>query len=162
MSNELAGYVFLMDCKDFNEAQVVRSFLLAQGLHPRIRDEQTRAVAPHFENLLGRLTLEIPGYEFFEASRLLEEHEKPTVVTVTETWETDTKALAKKCLWNSILGLIIVPVICNFYSMSLGYRVLKAEKPLTSQSRRRLFWAVVFNSLSFIVWFTILPKFLRS
>lgn len=156
-----AGYVFLMDCADFAEAQVIRSFLMSHGLHPRVKDEQTRGVAPHFEQLLGKLTLEIPEYEYMQASQLLESREKPQVVIITESGY-DTEALAKKALWNAIIGCILVPVICNFYSMVLGYRVLKNEIPLKPTSRRRLIWAILFNSLAFYVWLVLGPKFFKT
>lgn len=149
-----------MVCSEFSEAQVVKSFLMAQGFHPRVRDEQTRSVAPHFGQLLGKLTLEIPEAEYMAASQALENREQQSVRIVTEIVN-DTEGLAKKALWNAILGCTLVPVICNLYSMILGYRVLKAEIPLGKVSRKRLLWAIVFNSLSFYGWLVFGAKWLR-
>lgn len=150
-----------MDCADFSEAQVVKSYLNSQGFHPRVRDEQTRGVAPHFGQLLGKLTLEIPENEYIEASLLMEQQEKPRIQIVTESG-IDTQGLAKKALWNAIIGCTLVPLICNFYSMMLGYRVLRNEVPLSKKSRKYLLLAIVFNSISFFVWLTFGPKFLRT
>ncbi|MFV8258903.1 hypothetical protein ACNQKP_13935 [Bdellovibrio bacteriovorus] len=160
MNQQNTNYVFLMDCADFSEAQVVKSYLTSQGFHPRVRDEQTRGVAPHFGQLLGKLTLEIPEHEYMEASLLMESQEKPRVQIITESGY-DTQALAKKALWNAIIGCTMVPLICNFYSMMLGYRVLRHEVPLSKTSRNRLFLAIVFNSIGFFVWLTVGPKILK-
>ncbi|WP_347357883.1 hypothetical protein [Bdellovibrio sp.] len=157
MSNQ-KNYVFLMDCADFSEAQVIRSFLMAQGLHPRVKDEQTRGVAPHFGQLLGKLTLEIPEHEYMEASQLLESREQPRIQIVTVQQDVDTEALAKKALWNAILGCVFVPLLCNFYSMALGYRVLRQERPLGRVSRNRLLLAILFNSIAFYGWLYFGPK----
>lgn len=157
MSNQ-KNYVFLMDCAGFSEAQVIRSFLMAQGLHPRVKDEQTRGVAPHFGQLLGKLTLEIPEHEYMEASQLLESREQPRIQIVTVQQDVDTEALAKKALWNAILGCVFVPLLCNFYSMALGYRVLRQERPLGRVSRNRLLLAILFNSIAFYGWLYFGPK----
>ncbi|MEK2646189.1 hypothetical protein [Bdellovibrio sp. BCCA] len=162
MTQEQSGYVFLMVCADIGEAQVVKSFLESQGLHPRVRDEQTRSVAPHLGQLLGRLTLEIPEHEFMEASHALESREQDRPLKIVEEYDENTQDLAKKALWNAILGCLLIPVICNFYSMSLGYRVLRTEVPLSDKSRKRLMWAVVFNSLAFYFWLTMGPKLLKT
>jgi len=163
MTTSNTGFVFLMDCADIGEAQVIKSFLESQGFHPRIRDEQTRNVAPHFGQLLGKLTLEIPEHEFVDASLTLEKRERPTLQIVTEEEPVEaTQKLAKKALWNAILGCVFIPLICNFYSMVLGYRVLRTEVPLTKVSRRRLMWAILFNSIAFYVWLTLGPKFFFS
>ncbi len=66
-------FVFLMDCADINEVQVVKSYLTALGFHPRIKDEYTRTVAPHYTNLLGNLSIEVPENEFIQASKIIEE-----------------------------------------------------------------------------------------
>lgn len=142
-----------MDCADFSEAQVVKSFLESQGFHPRVRDEQTRGVAPHLGQLLGKLTLEIPEHEYMEASQALEKNERPRLQVVHEKVPLDeTQSLAKKALWNAIIGCLVLPVLCNLYSMSLGYRVLRTEVPLSRVSRNRLLWAILFNSLAFYIW----------
>ncbi|KYG61801.1 hypothetical protein AZI85_06150 [Bdellovibrio bacteriovorus] len=159
MNNSTSNFVFLMDCADFSEAQVVKSFLESQGFHPRVRDEQTRSVAPHLGQLLGKLTLEIPEHEYMEASLELERREPPRIQIVHENDLETTQAMAKKALWNAILGCIFIPLLCNFYSMVLGYRVLRQEVPLTKTSRNRLLWAIVFNSFAFYVWLTIGPKY---
>ncbi|MBV2169450.1 MAG: hypothetical protein KUL82_12160 [Bdellovibrio sp.] len=163
MNNQKSGYVFLMDCADFAEAQVVKSFLESQGLHPKVRDEQTRGVAPHFGQLLGRLTLEIPEIEYMEASKALESRERPRLAIAPEFSYEHTQSLAKKSLWNAIIGCVFLPLICNFYSMILGYRVLQQEVPLGKISRNRLLWAIFFNSLAFYVWLTLGPRiFLKN
>lgn len=162
MSKAHGNYVFLMVCNDFTEARVIKSYLESLGLNPRIKDENTRGIAPHFENLLGKLTVEIPEYQFIEASLALEKKERPTLkISNDETRLQETQSLAKKCLLNAILGCIFVPVLCNFISMSMGYRVLKAEKPLTPLSRNRLLWAIFFNSIAFYVWLTYGPRLLK-
>ncbi|WII72258.1 hypothetical protein QJS83_00055 [Bdellovibrio sp. 22V] len=159
MNENKSGYVFLMDCADFGEAQVIKSYLESHGLHPRVRDEQTRGVAPHFGQLLGKLTLEIPEYEYMEASQALENKETPRLQIVSEEPLEATQALAKKALLNAILGCVFIPVLCNLYSMAQGYRVLKTEQPLSRVSRNRLLWAILFNSIAFFVWLTIGPKY---
>lgn len=162
MSKAHSNYVFLMVCNDFTEARVIKSYLESLGLNPRIKDENTRGIAPHFEHLLGKLIVEIPEYQFVEASLALEAKERPTLkISNDETNLQETQSLAKKCLLNAILGCIFVPVICNFISMSMGYRVLKNEKPLTPISRNRLLWAILFNSIAFFVWLTYGPQLLR-
>ncbi|WP_374074401.1 hypothetical protein [Bdellovibrio bacteriovorus] len=162
MNRENSGFVFLMDCADIGEAQVIKSFLESQGFHPRVRDEQTRSVAPHLGNLLGKLTLEIPEHEYMDASQTLESRERPRLQVAAETSSEDTQALAKKALWNAILGCVFIPLICNFYSMVLGYRVLRTEVPLSAKSRNRLLWAIFFNSIAFYIWLTIGPKFFTN
>lgn len=152
-----SAYVFLTTCAGFADAQVIKSFLVSRGLHPRVRDEQTRSVAPYLEQTLGSLTIEIPEHEFVTASLALEESEKPRLVEESPEVVTalqKSQALAKKALWNSILGCIILPVVCNFYSMILGFRVLASEMPLSSLSRRRLLLSFVFNSFGFYFWLT--------
>lgn len=152
-----------MDCADIGEAQVVKSFLEAQGFHPRVRDEQTRSVAPHFGQLLGKLTLEIPEVEYMEASLAMEKQEPRRVQAVSSVSAVSeieqTQKMAKLAMWNAILGCLLIPIICNFYSMRLGYRVLKTEVPLSRVSRNRLLWAILFNSIAFYVWLAIGPKF---
>lgn len=147
-----SDYVFLTDCVDISEAEVIKSFLISQGFNPRIRDEQMRGVAPHLGQVLGKLVLEIPEKEFVAASLILEKHQTPPASLVEEKAPVDTQAIAKKSLFNAILGCILVPVICNFYSMILGYRVLRMEVPLSKISRNRLMLAIVFNSVAFYTW----------
>ncbi|UOF01408.1 hypothetical protein [Bdellovibrio reynosensis] len=156
-SNE---YVFLMDCADFAEAQVIKSFLLSHGLHPRVRDEQTRGVAPHLGQVLGKLTLEIPEHEYMDASLALESKERPSLKLVSTTPLEETQAIAKRSLLNAVLGCVLVPILCNLMSMSMGYRVLKQEVPLSKYSRNKLLLAIVFNSVAFFFWLTIGPKFI--
>lgn len=163
MTENKTDYVFLMDCADFAEAQVIRSFLMSQGLNPRVRDEQTRGVAPHFGQLLGKLVLEIPEHEYVQASLLLESREEPKQAEKPESAvNADTEALAKKALWNAIIGCVLVPIIFNFYSMRLGYRVLRTEVPLGKVSRKRLLWTIFFNSAAFYFWLTIGIKVLKN
>jgi hypothetical protein len=162
-----SGYVFLTDCADFSEAQVVKSYLVSQGFSAKVRDEQMRTVAPHLNHLLGKLIIEVPEYEFLEASLALEKMERPNLSVVqagdvspeNEDPLLRTQALAKKSLSNAIIGCIFIPVICNFYSYYLAMQVLKYEKPLSKKSRTRLFWAVIFNCIAFYFWLTFGPKF---
>lgn len=155
MSENKNNYVFLMDCSDLAEIQVVRSYLTAEGFHPRIRDEQTRGVAPHFGHLLGKLVLEIPEPEYIRASLLLKGRQSNSPETVHPPTQPDTEALAKKALWNSIIGCVLVPLIFNFYSLIISYRVIRQESPLGNVSRKRLLLALFFNSLSFYFWLTL-------
>lgn len=150
-----------MECADFSEARVAKSFLESQGFHPRVRDEQTRSVAPHLGDALGKLILEIPEQEFLSASHALEQIETPRVTTPVVDSE-ETQNLAKKSLWNSILGLVIVPVFCNVYSMVLGWRVLGREMPLSKKSRQRLLIAMFINAAAFYFWLTIGFKAVRD
>lgn len=150
-----------MECADFSEARVAKSFLESQGFHPRVRDEQLRSVAPHLGDALGKLILEIPEHEFLSASQALEKIETPKVVSPIADSE-ETQNLAKKSLWNSILGLIIVPVLCNVYSMVLGWRVLAREMPLSKKSKQRLVLAMFINAAAFYFWLTIGFKTVRS
>ncbi|NUN05339.1 MAG: hypothetical protein HUU57_06230 [Bdellovibrio sp.] len=165
-NNSAPGYVFLTECHDFGQAQVIKSYLESLGFHPRVRDEQTRSVAPHLSQFLGRLTIDIPEIEFMAASEALEAHEVSRPTLVTDPTEEEnlayTQNMAKKALWNAILGSMLIPVICNVYSMILGYRVLKYEKPFSAVSRKRLFWAVAFNSFAFYFWLTIAPHFIKT
>lgn len=160
MTSSSNEYVFLMHCADFAEAQVIKSFLLSHGLHPRVRDEQTRAVAPHLGEFLGKLTLEIPEHEYMEASFALEKKEKPALKVVSTTPLEETQTMAKRSLLNAILGCVLIPLFCNLMSMSMGYRVLKQEVPLSKYSRNKLLLAIVFNSIAFFFWLTIGPKFI--
>ncbi|MNJ96677.1 hypothetical protein D3C87_144060 [compost metagenome] len=166
-----SSYVFLTVCSDFAEAQVIRSYLMSQGFHPRVKDEQTRAVAPHFGQALGKLTIEIPESEFLPASATLEkmqdeqrlqESAAPNVGDVKDEFLLQTQSLAKKALLNSILGCLVVPIFCTFYSILLSFRVLKYEKPMTSVSRRRLGMALAFNSLAFYLWLVMGPEIIKE
>lgn len=156
----MSSYVFLTECADFGEAQVVKSFLVSQGFHPKVRDEQMRAVAPHLQNLLGKLIIEIPEQEAIEASQALEALEKRQDLHLVSSEEDQqkeaalayTQAMAKKTLINAVLGCILVPVVCNFYSMLLGWRVMAAERPMSRVTRSRLVMAMVFNTLGFYIW----------
>ncbi len=161
------NYVFLTECADFSEAQVVKSFLVSMYLHPRVRDEQMRAIAPHLGDSLGKLIMEIPEDEFMKASQALEQKQdaaRPPATSEEEKIEDliRTQGMARKALWNSVLGCILIPLLCNLFSMILGYRVLKQEKPLSALSRRRLLIAIVFNSAAFFFWLTIGPHFLTG
>ncbi len=163
----MSSYVFLTECADFGEAQVVKSFLVSQGFHPKVRDEQMRAVAPHLQNLLGKLIIEIPEEEAVEASQALESLEANKPVRLVENSDESqhevelayTQNMAKKTLINAVLGCILVPVVCNFYSMILGWRVMAAERPLSRISRTRLFFAMIFNIMGFYIWLTFGLKF---
>lgn len=165
-NNSAPGYVFLTECQDIGQAQVVKSYLESLGFHPRVRDEQTRTVAPHLGQFLGRLAMDIPEIEFMAASLALEERENATNLSVVDETEdqslTYTQSLAKKAMWNAILGCFLVPLICNIYSVLLGFRVLKYEKPLSAVSRKRVLWALAFNSFAFYIWLTIAPQFLKT
>ena len=164
MTGNPSEFVFLADCGDLGEAQVLKSFLEAEGFHPRVRDLHTRTVASHLGTALGKLTLEVPDDEFIAASQTLEKR----VVPITEAPPAEeshlvwTQGLAKKAMWNAVLGMVIIPLLPNFYSMALGYRVLKTEKPISGTSLNRIFWAIVFNSITFVVWFVYLPHVLRQ
>lgn len=161
MSEEIHSFVFLTECADFSEARVVKSFLESQGFHPRVRDEQLRSVAPHLGDALGKLILEVPEHEFLQASQSLENVERPREVTSLPSSD-PSQDLAKKTLLNAILGVFVVPVLCNVYSMILGFRVLGREMPLSKKSRQRLTLAMVFNAFAFYFWLIYGFKWLRS
>ncbi|MDG0815841.1 hypothetical protein [Bdellovibrio svalbardensis] len=156
----MSSYVFLTECADFGEAQVVKSFLVSQGFHPKVRDEQMRAVAPHLQNLLGKLIIEIPEEEAVDASQALESLESRGDLHLVNNEEDQqkevalalTQNMAKKTLINAVLGCVLIPVICNFYSMILGWRVMAAERPLSRVTRQRLILAVIFNTIGFYIW----------
>lgn len=155
--------VFLTICNDFAQAQVFKSYLVAQGFHPSVRDEQTRTIAPHFGQLLGKLTIEIPEDEFMAASAALEQLEEQNRLTLADEPQTntneETQALAKKALLNSILGCSFVPLICTGLSVYQGLQVLSREKPLTKASQKRILWSLLFNTLSFYIWLALGPKY---
>lgn len=161
-----SSYVFLTECGGFSEAQVIKSFLMSRQFHPRIRDEQTRGVAPHLGQFLGRLVVEIPENEFIAASLALEKFQDTQLRLVSEE-ETpasqqlqQTQDWARKALINSIVGCLLVPLLCNFYSLVLAFRVLQRERPLTVVSRRRLMWMMLFNALAFYIWLIFGARFL--
>ncbi len=157
--------VFLTECSDLSQVQVLKSFLEAQGYHPQVRDEKTRGVAPHLSQLLGKLIIEVPEHEFLGASQLLESIESESAPTIRPDESlafTYSQNLAKKAMWNAILGVILIPLLCNFYSMILGYRVLTMEKPLSPVSRNRLLWAILFNTMAFYIWLMIGPKYFKD
>ncbi|WP_413557387.1 hypothetical protein [Bdellovibrio sp. HCB209] len=167
----MSSYVFLTEVRDFPEAQVVKSFLVAQGFHPRLRDEQTRAVAPHLEQFLGKLIIDIPQDEFIDASQALEGLEDSNALKsvgekeIEQAQEDRLKAsqdMAKKCLINAVLGCVLIPVVCNLYSMLLGFRVLGLEMPLSRLTRTRLIMAFGFNCLGFYIWLTFGSRIIQS
>ncbi len=168
----MSNYVFLTECNDFGEAQILKSYLQSLGFHPKVRDEQMRTVAPHLQNLMGRLIIEIPEYEFLQASEALENLETNPLANAKlkiadrETVEEHlmfTQGLAKKALTNSILGCIFIPLLCNLYSLTLSWRVVRQERPLTAVSGKRLMLAILFNSLGLYIWLTFGVKyFLRA
>ena len=172
MSN---GYVFLTQCTDFSEAQVVRSYLISQGFSPKVRDENMRTVAPHMANLLGKLVIDIPENEFIEASQALEKMDRKLFVVedeqevgedgvqiIHEDTTAYTQSLSKKALANAILGCILVPIICNVFSIRFIYTVLTTEKPLTSKSRSNILWALMFNTIGLYFWLLSGPKILKN
>lgn len=167
----MSSNVFLTECSDFGEARVLKSFLESQGFHPKVRDEQTRSVAPHLQNFLGKLIIEIPESEFMGASQALEllekensknKPEKETPLEEAETMLRHTQDMAKKALMNSILGCILIPLFSNLYSMVIIWRVLMLERPLSRLSGQRLILAILFNSLGLYLWLTIGFNLLKS
>jgi hypothetical protein len=167
----MSSYVFLTEVTDFPQAQVVKSYLVAQGFHPRLRDEQTRSVAPHLEQFLGKLIIDIPEHEFLDASAALESLQDSNGLKVAGDEEEElaqnqalmqSQAMAKRCLINAVLGCTVVPLVCNLYSMILGFRVLGREMPLSRLSRTRLIMAFFFNCIGFYVWLTLGPSILRG
>lgn len=156
--------VFLTVCNDFAQAQVVKSYLVAQGFSPSVRDEQTRTIAPHFGQLLGKLTIEIPEDEFMAASAALERLEEKNRLTLAEEPQAnaqleETQGLAQKALLNSILGCSFIPLICTGISVYQGLKVLSMEKPLTKASQKRILWSLLFNTLAFYIWLALGPKY---
>jgi hypothetical protein len=166
------SYVFLTESSDFTEAQVLKSYLQSSGFHPRVRDEQIRTIAPHLQNLMGKLIIEVPEYEFLAASEALENLEKNPRASfrlkiadqeATEERLVLSKELAKKALVNAILGCTFVPLLCNLYSLTLSWRVIRQERPLTAVSGKRLMLAISFNCLGLYIWLTFGMKyFLRA
>lgn len=159
-------YVFLTVCSDFALAQVVKSYLVSQGFAPKVRDEQTRSIAPHFGQLLGKLTMEIPEDQFLAASTALEELENansvslaPTPLQQEEDQRAEVQSLAQKALLNSILGCSLLPLICTFISIFQGLKVLKLERPLSRSSRKRILWSLFFNTVAFYIWLAIGPQY---
>lgn len=164
----MSSYVFLVECSDFSEAQVLKSFLESQDFHPKVRDEQFRSVAPHMQNLLGKLVIEVPEVEFLKASEALEKleisksKEHLTLASQADTEQEHqqfTQGLAKKAVTNAIIGCIFIPLLCNLYSLVLSWRVVREERPLTSVSGKRLILAILFNSLGFYIWLTMGAKY---
>lgn len=158
-------YVFLAEVADFTEAQVVKALLESMYLHPRLRDEQTRAIVPHMNQLLGKLVIEIPEDEFMKASQALEQMQdihRPTVEASKDTEEaylTFSQELAKKALLSAVLGCVFIPLVCNIYSIILSFRVIRTERPLTRVSGKRLMWAILFNAGGFYMWLTLGTKY---
>jgi hypothetical protein len=159
-------YVFLTEVSDFTEAQVVKALLEAMYLHPRLRDEQTRAIVPHMSQLLGKLVMEIPEDEFMKASQALEQMQDAhrPVAPVTQQVEAEmqltfTQELAKKALLTAVIGCIFIPLICNLFSIILSFRVIRLERPLSRVSGKRLMWAIAFNAFGFYIWLTLGTKY---
>jgi hypothetical protein len=158
-------YVFLTEVSDFAEAQVVKALLESMHLNPRLKDEQMRTIAPHWGQILGKMIMEIPEDEFMKASQALEQMQDTHRPAVEESKKTDeahltfTQELAKKALLSAILGCVFIPIICNIYSLVLGYKVIRIERPLTKVSGKRLMWALLFNGIGFSIWLTIGPKY---
>ncbi|WP_413574804.1 hypothetical protein ACLVWU_11290 [Bdellovibrio sp. HCB290] len=145
--------------------------MVAQGFHPRLRDELTRSVAPHLETFLGKLIIEIPEGEFLAASSALEQLEDEQAEKNADQDETallknqsllESQEMAKKCLINAVLGCVLIPLICNLYSMLLGFRVLGKEMPLSRLTRTRLIMAFFFNCIGFYIWLTYGPMLLKD
>ena len=155
--------VFLTEANSFEQAQVIKSLLKSNGLHPHFRDENMRSIGPHLNPMMGRIIIDIPEIEFLLASQILEQHElekksesQPDKKSKVEEQEN----LAKKVLISSILGCLILPIAASIYSMILGFRLLKTQPPLNKVILRRLALAVLFNSLALIYWLTFLPHIL--
>lgn len=162
-----AKYVFLTEVADFTEAQVVKALLEGMHLNPRFHDQQMRTIAPHLGGALGALTIEIPEDEFLKASQALEHLQNETRSQIAEEKNNpsqedllvQTQELAKKSLLSSVLGCIFLPIIGSLYSMILGARVLRAERPLSPVSRRRLMWAIFFNIIALYTWLVFGPRY---
>lgn len=164
----MSHYVFLTECYDFGEAQILKSYLQSLGFHPKVRDEQIRTVAPHLQNLMGKLIIEIPENEFLNASAALENLENNPLANTrlkivgreaAEEHLIFTQGLAKKALTNAILGCIFIPLFCNLFSLALCWRVIRQERPLTAVSGKKLLLAILFNSLGLYIWLTFGVKY---
>lgn len=167
------SYVFIAECRDLSEARVIISYLEAHGFHPRASQEKTREIAPHLAQLMGKLSIEIPENEAIEASLALEELETKRQEIIKnsplnsreqeyERLLSESQEVAKKSFYCSILGAVLLPILMNFYSLKLAYRVMKTESPVSQKSWRFLLAAGFFNSISFYFWFNFGSRWLLN
>lgn len=157
------SYVFVHEVRDLTEAKVVISYLNAHGFLARVRDEQTREMAPHLNLLLGRLLIEVPEHQAVDASLALEEmiRRREELLAKNPSGEqkeyedllAQSQNTARSSFICAVLGTFLIPILLNFYSLRLGYRVMKTESPVSKKSWRYLLAAGAFNSLSFWFWF---------
>lgn len=169
------SYVFVHEVRDLAEARVVISFLEAHGVTARIRDEKMRETAPHLEYLMGKLLIEVPESQAIEASQCLEEmlRRREALLAKNPTGEQKeyeellaaSQNTARSAFISAVLGTFLIPLLLNFYSLKLGFRVMKTESPVSPKSWRYLLAAGVFNMLSFWFWFNnfdLLKKLFHS
>lgn len=157
-------YVFISEARSLTEAQVVASYLEAHGFHPQIKDLNTRQLAPHFETFLGKISIEVPEAEAIEASLCIENLErakseqkknylKDRDPDEEEVLLASSQANARRAMLCALFGLIFIPILLNFYSMMLSFRVMRTERPVSSKSWKYLLYGAVFNLIAFGFWF---------
>ncbi len=157
-------YVFISESKNLAEAQIVVSYLEAHGFHPQIKDLNMRQMAPHFETFLGKIIIEIPEEEAIEASLCIENLERAKAAQIDsymkdrspdsqEALLEASQANARRAMLCGLFGVFLIPILLNFYSMMLIFRVMRTERPVSSKSWKYLLYGAAFNLLAFIFWF---------
>lgn len=66
---------------NYSEAQIVKSFLIANDIEAQIYDSNMMSVEPHLALVLGGFRIAVPGKQAFMARELLKEVEEETSTT---------------------------------------------------------------------------------
>ena len=157
--------VFLIQANSFSEAQVIKNLLLSHDLHPFFRDENIRTIAPHYEQLLGKIIIEISEDEFVQASQLIEQMQDQDRRNqkINEDVIVDRPIdYAKKSLQMAVIGAIILPILGSFYSTILAFRAFKNVRRLNQQELLHVFASMMINIFSFCFWLLLIHRWLSG
>lgn len=154
-------WVELERATNIAEAEVIRSFLQSRSIEVLIPDEHSARTMHHLTPMLGFVRLQVRKENLAAAQDAL----KKMRITIAEehnaepyanTEEGDSWAI--RASRTAIFGLFMVPLILNFYSMTVIFQCWRKRLPMSGKGRRHLFVAALFNAVAIVGWGSFLAK----
>jgi len=157
----------LLRASDIAEAQVICSFLKANGIAAQIPDEITATNLHHMTPALGGVRIFVPPAQYTEAQELLKSHRQLHAVEETgaPTEERNiqaVEALTSKALRLAVFGVFMFPLVLNFYSLYLCFAAISSAKDFTARARRNYLTALMFNIVGLSAWGYVAYKSLQT
>lgn len=156
----MQGWIKVAERTTSIDAELICSFLHSHGVETHVKNLALVNSIPHMSYTFGGVQIFVAEKDYKNAQELLQDFElaandKEAADDEEDLPKNELKLSVEKALRSSIIGLIILPGILNFFSIRPLSIAIKGFRDLDFSSRLKLAIAVFANCVSFYVLFVI-------